>query len=74
MASNVYSLTQAKTNPKVFPFAIYGEEVVGRKATPEAQIHGFVMHQVWDGIGFIVRLMWIKRIKVRVMVRRLCWR
>lgn len=57
VASNVYSLAQAKTNPKLFPFAIYGEEVVGRNATPEDQMRGFVMYQVWDGIGFVMRLM-----------------
>ncbi|MGB1242701.1 MAG: GNAT family N-acetyltransferase [Chitinophagales bacterium] len=57
VAGNLYSLAQAKTNPLLHPFAIYGEEVIGRSIETEDEMRGFVMYQVMDGVGFIMRLM-----------------
>ncbi len=57
VASNLYSLAQAKTNPLLHPFAIYGEEVIGRSIEAEDEMRGFVMYQLMEGVGFIMRLM-----------------
>lgn len=57
VASNMYSLAQAKTNPLLHPFAIYGEEVIGKDLEAEDVMRGFVMYQLMGGVGFIMRLM-----------------
>lgn len=57
VASNVYSLAQAKVNSRLFPLGIYNESVLGRDPLPEEKMVGFLMYQVMDGVGFIMRLM-----------------
>ena len=44
-------------NPKLFPFAIYDGAILGRDPRPDEKMVGFVMYQVMDGVGFIMRLM-----------------
>lgn len=57
VADNTYSLAQAKSNPRLHPFGIYGEELIGRNVTADDKMKGFIMYQLWDGVGFIMRLM-----------------
>lgn len=57
VASNVYSLAQAKANPRLHPFAIYDGGVFRLDLTPDDEPVGFVMYQIWDEVGFIMRLM-----------------
>lgn len=57
VAGNVFSLAQAKANPRLHPFAIYTGEVFKREIEPDDPMVGFVMYQVWDEVGFIMRLM-----------------
>ena len=65
VASNVYSLAQAKTNPRLHPFAIYDGSVFKRELTPDDRMVGFVMYQIWDEVGFVVRLMIDRRFQRR---------
>jgi diamine N-acetyltransferase len=57
VAPNVFSLAQAKVNPLLHPFAIYDGAILGREPCDDEPMVGFVMYQVMDGIGFIMRLM-----------------
>ncbi len=57
VADNVYSLAQAKVNPRLVPLAIYDGSVFGREEQPDEKLVGFLMYQVMDGVGFITRLM-----------------
>ncbi len=57
VASNLYSLAQAKSNDYLHPFGIYGPEVIGEETKKHHIIRGFIMYQIWDGVGFIMRLM-----------------
>ena len=57
VAPNVYSLAQAYTNGKLTPLAIYDGEALARDPRPDDRMVGFVMYQVWDEVGFIMRLM-----------------
>lgn len=57
VAPNVYSLAQAKVNPRLQPWAIYGGEVFARKLTTDDPMVGFVMFQISDEVAFITRLM-----------------
>jgi len=57
VAPNVYSLAQAKVNPLLTPFAIYDDRIRGHEPDAENPMLGFVMYQIMDGVGFIVRLM-----------------
>jgi diamine N-acetyltransferase len=57
VAPNMQSLAQAYVNKKLYPLAIYDGSLMTRDPTPEHKMVGFVMYQVWDEIGFIMRLM-----------------
>jgi diamine N-acetyltransferase len=57
VADNTWSLAQAYVNRRLHPYAIYRGDVFGREITPDDAMVGFVMFQVWDEIGFIMRLM-----------------
>ena len=57
VASNVYSLAQAKVNPQMTPLAIYDGTAYGREPDEFGPMVGFTMYEVIDGVGFIVRLM-----------------
>lgn len=57
VASNVYSLAQARANLRLHPYAIYDGGIFKRELTPDDEPVGFVMYQVWDEVGFIMRLM-----------------
>ena len=57
VAPNVYSLAQAKVNPLLHPFAIYDGKILGRDPREDEPMVGFVMYQVMEGVGFIMRLM-----------------
>ena len=57
VAPNMKSLAQAYVNRKLVPLAIYDGSLMTRDTTPEHKMVGFVMYQVWDEIGFIMRLM-----------------
>ena len=57
VAPNVKSLAQAYVNKKLTPLAIYDGSLMTRDTTAEHKMVGFVMYQVWDEIGFIMRLM-----------------
>ncbi len=65
VAPNVYSLAQAKANPKLHPYAIYDGKLFKREIGPDDPMVGFVMYQVWDEIGFIMRLMVDQRFQRR---------
>ena len=65
VAPNVYSLAQAKANPKLHPYAIYDGAVFTRDLEPDDEMVGFVMYQVWDEVGFIMRLMVDQRFQRR---------
>ncbi len=57
VASNVYSLAQAKVNPLLVPLGIYDGSILGREPRPDEKMVGFLMFQVMEGVGFIMRLM-----------------
>lgn len=57
VAPNVQSLAEAYANEKLTPLAIYRGDVWCREPGPEDPMVGFVMYQVWDEVGFIMRLM-----------------
>jgi diamine N-acetyltransferase len=56
VASNVQSLAEAKVNPNLFPLAIYDAAVAGYEK-PQLPMVGFIMYEITDGVGFIMRLM-----------------
>jgi diamine N-acetyltransferase len=43
VAPNVYSLAQAKVNPRLTPLAVYDGRIVGREPGEDDQTVGFVM-------------------------------
>jgi diamine N-acetyltransferase len=53
----VHSLAQAKVNPLLRPFLVYDDSIRAREPTPTEKPVGFVMYQIMDGVGFIMRLM-----------------
>lgn len=57
VASNVYSLAQAKVNPRLVPLGIYDGSILGREPRPDEKMVGFLMYQVMEGVGFLMRLM-----------------
>lgn len=57
VAPNMESLAQAYVNPKLTPLAIYDGELIVQDLGPTDRMVGFVMYQVWDEVGFIMRLM-----------------
>ncbi len=54
VASNVYSLAEASVNPMYHPFGIYDAEA--HYQTNPSMV-GFIMYELSDAVGFIVRLM-----------------
>ena len=57
VATNTQSLAQAYVNKKLTPLAIYDGSLIVTDTTPEHRMVGFLMYQVWDEVGFIMRLM-----------------
>jgi diamine N-acetyltransferase len=57
VAPNVFSLAQAKVNPLLTPLAIYDDRIRGHEPDAANPMLGFVMYQIMDGVGFILRLM-----------------
>jgi diamine N-acetyltransferase len=57
VASNVYSLAQACTDPCLHPRGIYDLDEWMHAPHKEPNMKGFVMYEVRDGAGFIMRLM-----------------
>lgn len=57
VAPNMESLAWAYVNRRLTPLAIYDGELIVSDLGPEDRMVGFVMYQVWDEVGFIMRLM-----------------
>lgn len=57
VASNLFSLAQAKANPLLYPFVVYDDKVRGREPNENEPMIGFVMFQIMDGVGFVTRLL-----------------
>lgn len=57
VAPNVYSLAQSKVNNLLTPFAVYDDNIRSREPGQDDPMVGFVMYQIMDGVGFIMRLM-----------------
>lgn len=57
VAPNVYSLAQAFVNKRLSPFLVYDDKIRGVEPTSEDLPVGFVMYQIMDGVGFVMRLM-----------------
>ena len=57
VATNMQSLAQAYVNKRLHPRAIYGGAVFSRETTADDPMVGFVMYQIWDEVGFVMRLM-----------------
>ncbi len=57
VATNMQSLAQAYVNKRLYPCAIYRGDLFGRDMTADDAMVGFVMYQIWDEIGFVMRLM-----------------
>lgn len=72
VASNVYSLAQAKVNERLTPLAVYDGRICGVDPGPDDPMVGFVMYQVMDGVGFIMRLMVDQRFQGRGYGRATC--
>lgn len=62
VASNIYSLAQASVNPTYYPFGIYDAEA-HYQANPS--MVGFIMYELRDAVGFIVRLMIDEKLQKR---------
>ncbi len=56
VASNMKSLAEARTNPNLFPLAVYDAAVIGFEK-PQLPMAGFTMYEITAGVGFILRLM-----------------
>ncbi len=54
VAPNIYSLAEASVNPTYHPFGVYDADA-HYQANPS--MVGFVMYELSDAVGFIVRLM-----------------
>lgn len=57
VAPNVFSLAQACTDPCLHPRGVYDLDEWMKAPDREPQLKGFVMYEVRDGAGFIMRLM-----------------
>jgi diamine N-acetyltransferase len=57
VAPNVHSIAQSKVNTLLTPLAIYDDNIRGHEPGPDDHMIGFVMYQIMDGVGFIMRLM-----------------
>ncbi|NNE55200.1 MAG: GNAT family N-acetyltransferase, partial [Flavobacteriales bacterium] len=57
VAPNVFSLAQAKANPLLTPLAIYDGSICGHEPGENDPMVGFLMYQIMDGVGFVVRMM-----------------
>jgi len=57
VASNMFSLAQASTDPCLHPRAVYDLDEWMNAPDREPAMKGFVMYELKDGAGFIMRLM-----------------
>ena len=56
VAANLYSLAEAGVNPNLTPLGIYDVEHRGH-GDPSGALRGFIMYEIENGVGFVLRLM-----------------